>query len=170
MAAPKEQSKDFKHLVRIANTDVNGKKAVTLALRDIKGISFSYANAICAVAGVSKTEKAGDLSDSDVQKLDSTIKNMADVVPEWLLNRRKDTSDGKTKHLISGELQFAQDNDIRMMKKIRSYKGIRHGFGLTVRGQRTRSNFRRNKGKGPGVIRSKEVKAAQAQKEQEKKK
>ncbi len=34
-----------------------------------------------------------------------------------------------------------------MMKKIKSYKGVRHMFGLTVRGQRTRSNFRKNKGK-----------------------
>ena len=33
------------------------------------------------------------------------------------------------------------------MKKIRSYRGVRHGIGLPVRGQRTKSNFRKNKGK-----------------------
>ena len=33
------------------------------------------------------------------------------------------------------------------MKKVKSYKGVRHSAGLTVRGQKTKSNFRRNKGK-----------------------
>ena len=53
----------------------------------------------------------------------------------------------------TSDLRFIQDNDIKMMKKIKSYKGIRHMFRLPVRGQCTRSNFRKNKGKGMGVKR-----------------
>ena len=166
--AKEEVSKDFRYLVRIANTDLDGNKPIYKALTKIKGISFSYSNAVCQVSKIDKYSKTGMLKDPEIQKLDVTIKNMAEVVPSWLLNRRKDTSDGTDKHLLAGELQFAHENDIRMMKKIRSYKGIRHGLGLPVRGQRTRSNFRRNKGKGPGVIRSKATKAANAEKENKK--
>jgi small subunit ribosomal protein S13 len=45
-------------------------------------------------------------------------------------------------------LKFAKENDVKMMKKIKSYRGLRHQWSLPVRGQRTKSNFRRNKGKG----------------------
>ena len=74
-----------------------------------------------------------------------------------MLNRRKNYDDGKDYHIIGGNLSFAEDNDLKRMKKTRSYKGVRHGLGLPVRGQKTRSNFRKNKGKvSLGVIRKKE--------------
>jgi len=72
-----------------------------------------------------------------------------------MLNRRKDYETGEDKHLLSSDLAFTKDNDIKMLKKIKSYKGMRHAFGLPVRGQRTRSNFRRNKGKVTGVQKKK---------------
>ena len=52
---------------------------------------------------------------------------------------------------------FAQENDVKRLKRIRSYVGVRHGQGLPVRGQRTKSNFRRNKGKGPLGVKKKEA-------------
>ncbi|MEK6968271.1 MAG: 30S ribosomal protein S13 [Nanoarchaeota archaeon] len=165
-----EQPKDFRYLVRVHNTDLEGQKQVHMALRKIRGISYSMAHAICAIAKIGQTEKMGALNETQIQKLDETIKNISEIVPEWMLNRRKDVIDGANRHLYLGELEYAQEQDIRMMKKMRSYKGIRHSLGQPVRGQRTRSNFRKNKGKGPGVIKSKEVKAAQASKEQDKKK
>lgn len=165
--AKEEVSKDFRYLVRIANTDLDGNKPLYKALTKIRGISFSFSNAICQVSKINKYSKTGMLKDDEVQKIDVTIKNMPELVPSWLLNRRKDTA-GSDKHLMAGELQFATENDVRMMKKIRSYKGVRHSLGLPVRGQRTRSNFRRNKGRGPGVIRSKQTKAANAEKENKK--
>ncbi len=67
--------------------------------------------------------------------------------PVWMLNRRKDLELGEDRHLITSDLTFTQDNDIKMLKKIRSYKGVRHILGQPVRGQRTKSNFRKNKGK-----------------------
>ena len=50
-------------------------------------------------------------------------------------------------HLINTDLDLSKDGDIKRMKKVKSYKGLRHTWGLPVRGQRTRSNFRKNKGK-----------------------
>ncbi len=166
--AKEELPKDFRYLVRIHNTDLDGNKAVYMALTKINGISYSVSSALCQLAKIEKTQKAGTLKDAQVQKLDETIKNFSELAPAWMLNRRNDVNDGQNRHLYTGDLQFSQDNDIRMMKKIRSYKGVRHSIGQPVRGQRTRSNFRRNKGKGPGVIRSKATKAANAEKENKK--
>jgi small subunit ribosomal protein S13 len=57
-------------------------------------------------------------------------------------------------HLITTELDLTIDNDLKRMKKVKSYKGVRHMLGQPVRGQRTKSNFRKNKGKvSLGVIR-----------------
>ena len=54
-------------------------------------------------------------------------------------------------HLLTGNLTFYKENDIKRMKKIKSLKGMRHQKGLPVRGQRTKSHFRKNKGKVVGV-------------------
>src|SRR3989339_167587 len=119
-----EQKQELKYFVRIANTDLDGNKQIGNSLIKIKGINFMISNAICNAAGIQKTKKTGYLSDDNVDR-----------------------------HLLSTNLSFTQDNDIKMMKKIKSYKGVRHSLGLPVRGQRTRSNFRRNKGKVMGVKR-----------------
>jgi len=57
---------------------------------------------------------------------------------------------------LVGDLKFTKENDIKLLKKVKSYRGMRHALGLPVRGQRTKSNFRRNKGKASlGVKRAK---------------
>jgi len=146
----------FKHIVRIANTDLNGNKSIADAMRKIKGINFAFSNMICRFVGVDKTKKTGNLLDSEIKKLDEAARNPKEFgAPSWMLNRRKDYDTGEDKHLLSSDLTFTQDNDIKMMKKMKSYKGMRHAFGLPVRGQRTRSNFRRNKGKVAGVQKKK---------------
>jgi len=147
---------EFRHLVRIANADVKGEKHILYALTKIKGVSIMFANAACKVAGVDTTKKAGNLSDSDIEKLDNVIRNPTqNGFPDWMLNRRRDIETGEDKHLLGGDLQFAKEMDIKKMRKLKTYKGQRHGYGLTVRGQKTKSNFRRNKGKGLGVKRRK---------------
>ena len=114
------------------------------------------ANAICILTGFDKNMKAGDLSDAQVKKLDEMVRNpVKSGIPKWLINRRKEPETAEDKHLIMSDLDFAKEMDIKMLKKIKSYKGLRHQWGLPVRGQRTKSNFRRNKGKGLGVKRKK---------------
>ena len=149
-----EQKQELKYFVRIANTDLDGNKQIGNSLIKIKGISFMFSNAICNAAGIQKTKKTGYLSDEDVAKIDDILKEPSKYkLPSWLFNRKKDPEDNQDKHLSGTSLTFTQDNDIKMMKKMKSYKGIRHSLGLPVRGQRTRSNFRRNKGKVMGVKR-----------------
>ena len=68
------------------------------------------------------------------------------------MNRRKDIESGETKHLIGSELELQKEFDIKRLKKIRSYRGLRHALGQPVRGQRTRSHFRAKKRKAVGVL------------------
>lgn len=157
---PEEQKQELKYFVRIANTDLDGNKPIEHALARIKGISYMFSNAILNVAGIQKAVKAGYLSEDQVSKIDEIIKDPLKFnIPSWLLNRKRDPADNMDRHLTGSNLAFTQDNDIKMMKKIRSYKGIRHSLGLPVRGQRTRSNFRKNKGKVLGVKKKEGTKA-----------
>lgn len=144
-----KENEDFRYFIRIANTDLDGKKHIAQALTKIKGVSFMFSNMICNLAGVDKASKTGYLKDEQVKKLDGVLNDLLKYnVPSWMLNRRKNYEDNKDYHLITGDLSFKIENDIKRLKKIRSYRGVRHGMGLPVRGQRTKSNFRRNKGKG----------------------
>jgi small subunit ribosomal protein S13 len=146
-----KEIKELRHFVRIANTDLDGKKAIIVGLRKIKGISFMFANAMCQVTNIGIQTKTGALSDEDAKRLSDVLIDPAKYgIPSWMFNRRKDAVTGKDAHMITGDLQFNVDNDIKMMKKIKCYKGIRHSYGLPVRGQRTRSHFRKNKTKGKG--------------------
>lgn len=153
-----DQAKDFKHIVRISNTDIDGNKPISHALTKIKGIGFMYANALCNISKIDKTKKVGNLTDSEIKKIEDILKDpLKYKFPLWMLNRRKDYDSGEDKHLITSEVSFATDNDIKMMRMIKCYKGVRHSLGLPVRGQKTRSNFRKNKGNVMGVKRAKKA-------------
>ena len=153
----KEQPKaEFKHIVRIANVDIPGGKPIKCALTKIKGIGDNFADALCTVSDVNKRTKAGDLSDEEVKRLNASLDNLKQSgIPEWMLNRKKDYETGEDKHLLTGTLLFVHDNDLKRLKKIKSLRGIRHQRKLPVRGQRTRSNFRKTKGKVVGVAKKK---------------
>ena len=155
--APSKYGEDFRHIVRIANTDLKGEKQVHMGMHKIKGISFMLSNFICFSAKVNPHKITGQLADDEIQRLEDVIRNPAKYkCPSWLMNRRKDYETGQDMHLITTELDLSEDNDIKRMKKIKSYKGIRHMIGQPVRGQRTKSNFRKNKGKvSLGVVRNK---------------
>lgn len=151
---------DFKHLIRIADTDLDGKKAVVYALEKIKGVGVPLGHAICIIAGIDGLEKCGNLSDAQIKKLDEIARNIHKFgIPSWMFNRQKDLESGETKHVITNEMIFVKENDIKLMRRIKCYRGTRHTRGLPVRGQRTRSNFRKNKGKVTGVSTSASKKA-----------
>ena len=102
-----------------------------------------------------KNKKISELSKPEIEKIESFFKNMQ--IPDFLKNRRLDPETGETKHYLGTDLDMKKEFDIKKMKKIKSYKGIRHSLGQPVRGQRTRSHFRQ-RGKAVGV-KKKSVKA-----------
>lgn len=152
--------KEFRHIIRIVNADLDGNKPIKSALRKIKGIGFSFANSICLRAGVDNDKKAGNLTNEEVVRINQCIKDPAGAnIPEWLLNNRKDYETGKDNHLVGLDLKLAKESDVKRLQRTKSFKGMRHAWKLPVRGQRTRSNFRPNKGKVVGVKRKKGVKS-----------
>ena len=142
---------EFRHIVRVANADLDGNKQLFMALCKIKGVSMMFANAICYAAGVERTSKTGELTEAQVQQLEGVIKDPQKVgIPQWLFNRRKDYESGEDMHIVGADLNFTKQNDIKRLQKVKSYRGLRLQWGLPVRGQRTKSNFRKMKGKGIG--------------------
>ena len=145
-------------LIRILSTDIPGNYSIYSGLTKIKGVSWAMSNAVCISLNIDKNRKMTDLNQDELSRISAFIKNPK--VPEWLLNRKKERETGVSRHLISTDLDLARDFDIRRMKKIKSYKGWRHALGQPVRGQRTRSHFR--KGAAIGVAKGKAAKAAAA--------
>jgi small subunit ribosomal protein S13 len=96
---------------------------------------------------------AGKLDDKNIADIEDTIINLNEHIPDWLLNRQKDYDTGEDIHSVSVELKMTNDEDLNRMKKVKSYRGIRHASGHKVRGQRTYSNGR--KGLALGVSRKK---------------
>ena len=154
----KHERKEERHemLIRILSTDIPANKNIYVGLTYIKGISFSLSNAICYKLKIDKNKKISALTKEDIDNISKEIKNPE--IPNFLMNRRKDYDSGKTKHLITNELDLRKDFDIKRLKKIHSYKGIRHSRGLPVRGQRTKSHFRKKgKNRVVGVKKTKEA-------------
>lgn len=145
----KDTRADEDRIVRILAKDIEGKMKLFAALTKIKGVSWALSNAACNILKLDKYRKIGSLTDEEIKKLSEFMKNPK--LPEYLLNRRKDFETGEDKHVIGVDLEMQKEFDIKRLKKIKNYRGIRHTLGLPMRGQRTRSHFRKNKRKGSGI-------------------
>jgi len=157
-------TEEIKGIVRIAGTDIKGENQLFTSLIRIKGVGNSLANAVCRVHNFDRRRKVGTLTTTDIKKIEEIINNPTKFgIPAWMVNRRKDIETGEDRHLVGSDLNFMLEQDIKRVIKIKSYKGIRHMFGLPVRGQRTRSSFR--KGTTIGVVRKKMMPAAAGKKE-----
>ena len=121
-----------------------------VGLTQIRGVGYMFANTILNVLKINPDQRIGYLSPEQVKSIESIIKNpSASNFPSWFLNRRKDVETGEDKHLITSDIAFTVRNDIEREKTSGSWRGIRHMFGLKVRGQRTRCTGR--KGGAVGV-------------------
>ncbi|KAF5423309.1 MAG: 30S ribosomal protein S13 [ANME-2 cluster archaeon HR1] len=145
MAEPKEKTEqeEIKHIVRVANTDLEGKKSVQYSLTGIKGINRRSARIISDISGVDPAATMGYLEDEQIETLNKTVDDIESILPVWMLNRRKDYLSGEDKHIVATDVLLIKREDLNSMKKTRSYKGIRHERGHKVRGQRTKSTGRR---------------------------
>lgn len=145
MAKKKENSEqdEIKHIVRIANTDLEGKKSVQYSLTGIKGINRRIARIISDRSNVDPTATIGYLEDEKIDSLKKTIEEIESILPTWMLNRRKDLMTGDDKHILATEVLLTKREDLNTLKKTRSYRGVRHERGHKVRGQRTRSSGRK---------------------------
>lgn len=146
-------SEDYRHILRIRGTDIAGSERVAYGLVKIKGLSVNLASVITHVLGIEPKTRAGNLSDKDVQRIEDFLGNPKKYgVPSWYLNRRKDRESGEDLHDTGPDLTLRNRSDIERLRKIQSWRGVRHMLGLKVRGQHTRTTGRT--GRSVGVSRS----------------
>jgi len=143
-------TKEFEHIVRIVGNDIFGEKKAIVGLTQIRGVGYIFAKAILDSLQIDSNTNIGFLNEQQVQSIEKIIENPISAnFPAWFLNRRKDLESGKNLHLITSDIALTVRNDIEREKTTNSWRGIRHMFGLKVRGQRTRTTGR--KGGAVGV-------------------
>jgi len=144
----------FQHILRVMNTNIDGRRKVMFALTAIKGIGRRFSNIVCKKADVDLNKRAGELTDEEVEKLVTIMTNPRQYkIPDWFLNRQKDIKDGKYSQVTSNALENKLREDLERLKKIRAHRGLRHYWGLRVRGQHTKTTGRR--GRTVGVSKKK---------------
>ncbi|MDR0372910.1 MAG: 30S ribosomal protein S13 [Nitrososphaerota archaeon] len=142
-------SQEYRYIVRIMGTDVQGTLKVSYAVAHVKGISSSLSNAVIRKAGVNPDLRVGLIADADIGKIEDVIRDPVKYsIPGWMYNRRKDSDTGKDMHVLGAELAFKIKTDIDGAKEIRSWRGYRHAYSLKVRGQRTKTTGRAGKALG----------------------
>ena len=117
-------------MARIASVTIPNEKQVWIALTYVYGIGRTTSKAILAEAKIEPTTRVKDLTEAEVQKINDLI---------------------GVKCTVEGDLKRLVTNNIKRLKDINSYKGVRHKAGLPVNGQRTRTNARTRKGKAIAV-------------------
>ena len=154
-------SREFRHIVRVAGTDIDGSKKVIYGITRIRGIGPSFAVAVVKAAELKPEMRVGSLTEEEVDRLEDVVADPAKYsLPPRLFNRRKDLESGRDGHLIGPDLALRTKADIDFMKEIRTWKGTRHSLGLKVRGQRTKTSGR--KGRAVGVKKKEAMAAARA--------
>jgi small subunit ribosomal protein S13 len=151
---------NFRYIVRVSNSDLDGTRPVALALTGVRGVGLRLAEVACRLAEVKATERIGNLPEATVESIETTLAALPTKVPDWMVNHRHEQMLGETLHYIGPELETRRRDDVNLMKMIRSYRGVRHERGQKVRGQHTRSNGRT--GMAAGVLKKAAKEAAAA--------
>ncbi|MCH3987591.1 MAG: 30S ribosomal protein S13 [Lachnospiraceae bacterium] len=117
-------------MARISGVDLPKEKRIEIGLTYIYGIGRSRSNKILAKAGVDPNTRVKDLTDEEVGKI-------RDVIDEEAENENLP---------VEGDLRRQTAMDIKRLREIGCYRGIRHRKGLPCRGQKTKTNARTCKG------------------------
>ena len=145
---------DFQHILRILGTNVDGKQKVMYAMTAVQGVGRRFSNIVMKKADVDMDKRAGELTQKEMDDIVNVIQNpLVFKIPSWMLNRRKDFKDGKSLQISSNQISQKMRDDLERLKKIRNHRGLRHYWGLRVRGQHTKTTGRR--GKTVGVSKKK---------------
>jgi len=133
-------------LMRIVGTDVRANSDLLHGFAQIKGLGIMFSNAMCHVLKFDKARKMNSLTEKEIETVENFLSDpVKKGIPTWMLNNRQDYTTGENQHLIAKDIDFHQLQFRRRVSKLKTYKSLRYRANLPVRGQRTKSNFRRNK-------------------------
>lgn len=113
-------------MARIANVTIPDAKQIQISLTYIYGIGPVYAARILSATGIAPTTRTKDLTETEQQKLRDEI---------------------SANYMVEGDLQRVVTNNIKRLKEVNAYRGLRHKNNLPSRGQRTRTNARTRRGR-----------------------
>ena len=123
-------------MARIAGVNIPTQKKLGTALTYIYGIGKKLSSDVCKVANVDSNSRVQDLSESE-------IKSISDVI--------------SSSHNVEGDLRREVSGNIKRLKDLGAYRGVRHRKNLPCRGQRTHTNARTRKGKAIAIAGKKKV-------------
>jgi small subunit ribosomal protein S13 len=113
-------------MARISGVTIPNEKQVQIALTYVYGIGPKFAADILTEAKIDPTVRVKDLTDAEVGRISEIIAD---------------------KYTVEGELQRIVTGNIKRLKDINAYRGLRHKSNLPSRGQRTKTNARTRRGK-----------------------
>lgn len=113
-------------MVRIAGVDLPNEKRLDIALTYIYGIGRTNVRSVLDKVGLDASRRLKTLTDDEVSKLAKVLEK---------------------EFVVEGNLRKMLGDNMKRLMEIKSYRGLRHGKRLPVRGQRTRSNARTKRGK-----------------------
>jgi small subunit ribosomal protein S13 len=113
-------------MARISGVTIPSEKQVWVALTYVYGIGPKTAENIVKQANVERTARVKDLTDAEISRIQDII---------------------NADHMVEGELQRVVAGNIKRLKEIKAYRGLRHIQNLPSRGQRTKTNARTRRGK-----------------------
>lgn len=170
------EKSNFQFILRLLNTNVDGKQKIMYALTKIKGVGRRYSNLVCKKADVDLNKRcvfespsilcditfylmrppfsAGEITFEELERIVTIINNPTQYkIPVWFLNRQRDIVDGKDTQVLANGMESKLREDLERLKKIRAHRGLRHYWGLRVRGQHSKTTGRR--GRTVGVSKKK---------------
>merc|ERR1711890_42934 len=142
---------NFQHILRIQNTNIDGNRKIGFALTSIRGMGRRFTDLVLKKADVDCAKRAGQITEEELERIQTTMAQPKNFkIPVWFLNRQRDIKDGKDGQLTSNNLDNKLREDLERMKKTRIHRGIRHYWGLRVKGQKTKTTGRH--GRTVGVL------------------
>src|SRR4030067_142653 len=97
---PPDAKENFRYIIRLANTDLEGARTVVYALTNIKGLGIRMAEVVTDLAGIPRSERIGNLTDEQVAKIQEVLTNLGETAPIWMVNRAHDWETGGGPHLF----------------------------------------------------------------------
>ena len=116
-------------MARISGVELPGNKRIEIGLTYLFGIGLTTSKKLLTMTNINPDTKVNALSEAEVQRLSNQIKTLT----------------------VEGDIKQKIFRDIKRLKDIKCYRGIRHKVGLPVRGQRTRTNAVTRKGRNIAV-------------------
>ena len=126
-------------MARILGVDIPRNKAMRIALRSLYGVGPHVALTVLKLTGIDPEKNSNELTEEETQTIRKVLESDA--------------------YTVEGDLRREVGLNIKRLKDMSCYRGVRHRRGLPVRGQRTSTNARTRKGKAVAIAGKKSVKS-----------